>query len=147
MNLHILSLWDAIKFQPDKPTYAIRLFSSFNAYEDRGSLQKTQLYRRIAEYVFDDNDTYPFRVEVGPKWFNEKIAKNIILGFANYKAEVKALLVHCDRGKNRSPSVALALNEIFDLSHDPDVLMQRHDKYNHLVYETMMEVAKRTQFY
>lgn len=109
MDLHILSLDVAEKFVPDKPTYALRIFSSRRTYEP---LPANPLYLRISEYIFDDN-VGPF--QAGPISITDDIAREMVIDFAKYRDQVSALLVQCDRGINRSPAVAVALNDVFGL--------------------------------
>lgn len=131
---------------PEKPTYVIRIFVTPSAkYPDLTAglrLKKSPLYKRVVEYIFDDNDNYPATFELGPTWFSEQIAESIIRDFVNGKEDIEALLVHCTAGRNRSPAVAMALNEIFALGHDTDVLKQKYNRYNHFVYETLMGVGR-----
>tara|TARA_Y100000310_G_scaffold327097_1_gene392955 strand:+ start:1460 stop:1879 length:420 start_codon:yes stop_codon:yes gene_type:complete len=136
-----MSLSRAINFTPTEPTYAIRIFSSKQTV--RPSLQVSQLYRKISEYEFDDNDISPFRIEMGPKWFDEAIAEAIINDFKEYKSSVSALLVHCGIGENRGPATAKALNKIFSLGYDIPTLEMRFPRSNSYVYNTMIDVSKR----
>ena len=126
-------------YQPEKPTYVIRIFSSRLA--EREPLKKSPLYHKIAEYVFDDNDTFPFLIESGPVWFDEKIAEAVINDFSEFRTNVEALVVHCGLGANRSPAIAISLNEIFEFGQDSLSLMRQFDQYNRHVYEVMKRVA------
>ena len=130
-----MSLEEAVEHHPNKSTYVIRIFSSGGAGQT--PLQDSKLYKKINIYTFDDNDTYPFRIESGPKWFDEQIAEEIIRGFSEHKEGVEALVVHCVMGSNRSPAIAIALNEIFSLGQDSNLLMQEFEDYNRHVYNTM----------
>ena len=140
MDLHILSLPDAIEFLPDKPTYAIRIFSSWDNQRKIRPLQSSELYTSINQYVFDDND----RAEVGPIWFDKGLAKKIMEDFKENKSSAEALLVHCSIGKNRSPAIAIALNEIFNLGHNSEELKQKYggfNGFNRHVYKTLLNSA------
>ncbi len=134
-----MSLGGALEYSPDRSTYAIRIF--FSSLTDRQPLMDSPFFKQIAEYVFDDNDVYPFWFEQGSVWFDDDIAERMIGDFIQHKEGVEALLVHCSLGESRSPAVAMALNEIFELGHDVDFLKSEYEKYNRHVYETMMRVA------
>jgi predicted protein tyrosine phosphatase len=141
MDLHILSWSEAEKFVPTEPTFAIRIFSSWDA--ERPCLVKSHLYVWIREYVFDDNNGI-FRV--WPVDISEEISSRIVADFAVFRDRVAALLVHCSRGINRSPAVAVALNEIFDLGHDSPLLKRTYsppEKWNITVYNSLIEAWRR----
>ncbi len=142
MDLHIFNKWNAQKFQPTKPTYAIRIFSSYSDNFDKKPLAASPLYRRIVEQTFDD--IWPGSPTVGfrnPTMFTEEMAESIIRDFSAHKDSIDALLVHCSRGINRSPAVALALNEIFNLGYDVGTLKKQYPHATWFVYETLKEVA------
>jgi predicted protein tyrosine phosphatase len=138
MDVHILSLWDALAFEPVKPTYAIRIKSSFS--EAGRKLKDSALYKRIVEYTFDDNDHF---FQAGPVSITTEIADALLMDFAEHKKGVEALLVHCSRGKNRAPAVAIALNEIFGLGYDQKELKNRFRALNTEVYSTISEAGQR----
>ena len=138
-----MSWWDAAAHVPDKPTYAIRIFSSYKI--DAQPLQESSLYKKVSEYTFDDNDTHPFIIKGGDKWLDEGTARKIVEDFRQNMEGVEALLVHCSRGENRSPAVAMALSELFDLGHDPEELKKKYDRYNHFVFDMLMRVGKEKQ--
>ena len=143
MDLHIWSSAKALAHRPDKPTYAIRIFSSWSTDQDKAPFLEIPLYVAVAQYVFDDNDTWPFRVTNGPKWFDEETAEAIIRDLAAHISRLEALVVSCSREQNRSPAVAGALNVIFSLGQDPKALHQKYEDSNRFVYETMVGVAQR----
>jgi predicted protein tyrosine phosphatase len=137
MNILIKSLSDAITYKPTEPTYAIRIFSPGpvgNERLDRFPLVDSPNYKHITVYRFDDIDYHQRNKIV----FDESIASKIIEDFAQYKDQVETLLVHCIMGKNRSPSVAMALNEKFDLGANVKELRKKYPENNKLVYRTMM---------
>lgn len=139
-----MSLSDALEHEPVKPTYAIRIYSSIPSnQQDKSSfyksLKNSNFYKKIAEYTFDDNDRY---IKVGDVTITPEIADDIVTDFAEYKDQVESLLVHCSRGKNRSPSVAFALSEIFNLGHDTERLKKEYFFHNKLVYEKVLEAGK-----
>ncbi len=142
MDLHIFGKWDAQKFQPTKPTYAIRIFSSYSQDFDKKPLAKSPLYHRIVEQTFDDIwPDYPGVGFENPIMFTEEMADSIIRDFSAHKDSIDALLVHCSRGMNRSPAVGLALNEIFNLGYNPDELKTKYPDATWFVYRTLKEVA------
>ena len=143
MEIKIFSVWKAAEYQPINSTYAIRIFPSDTFSNSLPPLIDSPLYRKIMEYTFDDNDIHPFLQERGPVWFNENIAEKIIKDFVESKDEIETLLVHCSVGKNRSPAVALSLNEIFGLGADSNALKTRYEHYNRFVYEMMVEIGSR----
>ncbi len=144
MDLHIFGKWDAQTFQPTKPTYAIRIFSSYSQDFDKKPLATSPFYQRIVEQTFDDiwpgSPTFGFQ---NPTMFSEQMAESIIRDFSAHKDSIDVLLVHCARGMNRSPAVALALNEIFDLGHDPQMLKTQYPDSTWFVYRTLKEVASK----
>jgi len=142
MDLHIFGKWDAQEFQPIKPTYVIRIFSSYSDDLDKKPLADSPFYRRIVEQTFDD--IWPGSPSVGfqnPTMFTEEMADSIIRDFSAHKDSIDALLVHCSRGKNRSPAVALALNEVFNLGYNSQELKKQYPDATWFVYRTLKEVA------
>ena len=69
----------------------------------------------------------------------------IVSDFAACKDDVDALLVHCLRGRNRSPAAAFALHEVFDLGNDLKKLREPYkpDEPNWYVYQQIVEAGKR----
>jgi len=137
MDLHILSLRAALDFKPAKPTYAIQIYSSFSSVRSKLSVES---YTHIAQYVFDDNDE---RFTAGPVTITTDIADSIVREFAEWKDRVEALLVQCSRGENRSPAVAMALNELFNLGHDSAKLKGQFNVYNDFVYRAVLLAGQR----
>lgn len=135
--------WEAELHKPNKRTYAIRIFYSKLKAEERNSLENSELYVKINEYFFDDNDTYPWRMINGNVWFDEHIAERMIHDFAEYKNSIECLLVHCGQGESRAPAVAMALSEIFGLGQNTGELITKYPKTNRHVYETLRKTADR----
>ncbi|EKE28093.1 MAG: hypothetical protein ACD_3C00101G0004 [uncultured bacterium (gcode 4)] len=135
MELRILSLSESVAHTPEKPTYAIRIFNSREHLAHLFNLQKSDNYIWIDCYGFDDNEAH-WR-QCWPVSINEDIAKKIIENFIKYRERVDSLIVNCTRWINRSPSVAIALNDIFQLWADSDELFAKYPDYNHLVYVTL----------
>ncbi len=139
MDLHILGLFEAIKFQPTKPTYAIRLVSGKNYPEERKPLFDSPFYLGIRFYQFDDITPSVGRGIL----FTEKMAGEMLEDFIRQRLYVDALVVNCFHGENRSPAVGIALNEIYGLGHDTNALKDQYTEANWYVYETLMRVAGR----
>ena len=142
MDLHIMDLLRAPEYEPVKPTYAIRIHCSTSP-DPEFVLKKSQFYRKISEYSFDDNEPL---FQAGPVTITEDIADSIVRDFAKHKDNVEALLVHCTRGRNRSPAVAIALNEVFSLGDNSNELKKEFHAYNKHVYKLVFEAGQRYHF-
>ncbi len=140
MNFHIFSRSDALTFNPDQLTYVIRIFSSWSQTFEKRPLQESPLYLTVKEYLFDDNDQF---YQAGPKTIDDALATEIVDDFAKGRGNAECLLVHCGRGINRAPAVALALNEIFQLGNDTQRLREQYKVLNQYVYQTLMAAAGR----
>lgn len=143
MDIHIFSLEEALDFVPSKPTYAIRIFSKAE-HSSWLQLKPSEFYKTVATYVFDDNDEF---YQAGPKTIDDATAASIVTDFAKHRDEVDALLVHCIRGKNRSPAVAIALNKIFRLGADSDALEKKYPAFNDYVHQLLLKSAKTSGLY
>lgn len=142
MQLLIMSRHEARNYEPLVNTYAIRIFSSELFYPD-DKLQGSLFYKVIQYYLFDDIEPGRF---FGPGiMFNEDIAARILRDFQEHREGVEALLVHCTFGKNRSPAVAIALNEIFSLGNDSEALKKQYDQLNKHVYNVLKETASKLE--
>ena len=143
MDLHILSSFKAEKFMPSKPTYALRIFSSNHPslpIPEKPKLQASNHYIGIGEYTFDDNE---WRAVVGPVSITEEIADSIVQTIEQFRHRMEALIVHCGRGINRSPAVAIALNDIFHFGHDSDALKKNFPQFNKDVYRAIKSAWER----
>jgi len=133
-----MGIVDAVGYVPVVPTFAIRIFGSDGRFKDYG-LKNSELYR-IHEYTFDDNDPHregaPGRIII-----DGDIAREIIEDFRNGREGCSDLLVHCSMGEKRSPAVAIALNDIFDLGADKEALRRKYSFYDRGVYDVMMKSA------
>ena len=144
MDLHILSLSEAIEFDPDKKTYVIRIFSSWDRESDKPRLKPRIKYKHICEYTFDDVSPW-----MAPGYlkkyilFNSELAEKIIREFDQHQKGCEALVVHCSRGINRSPAVGIALNELFEFGHPTQNLKERYYESNWHVYDTLIEAGAR----
>ena len=67
----------------------------------------------------------------------------MLTDFREYVGRVDTFMTHCSRGKNRSPSVAVALNDIFNLGNDSRTLIIGEEVApNHHVFKTLEKIAK-----
>ncbi len=160
MSIVISGAEQARDYEPSDITYAIRIFNSRQRWDvERAELKDSKLYASVKSYIFDDISP---NSGIGPvksfnfcKYqlfkfgiiervaFNEEIAADIIADFDCLGRKCPNLLVHCLKGKGRSPAVAMALNDIFKLGEDTELLMKRFPRYNRLVYDTMKIVSKK----
>jgi len=136
-----MGLVNAMEYTPVAPTYVIRIASLQQDF--RYSLKDSGLYT-VAEYLFDDDDPTRWgRVSKDSITITERIAESILSDFKEKGLDKTNLLVHCSRGRNRSPAVGIALNKIFGLGHDTEELKKRYSETNWYVYEMLLRVAKR----
>ena len=144
MKLLIMSLEQAIVYTPIEPTLAIRIFSRrYRSSEEDFHLINSELYKRF-EYEFDDITPLNKRdIEIGYKLFDRELATKIIMDFQQNRDGRESLLVNCFRGLNRSPAVAIALNEIFRLGDNTGELKRKYSEANWYVYDMMIKTAER----
>ncbi|MBI3623053.1 hypothetical protein HY212_03160 [Candidatus Pacearchaeota archaeon] len=145
MDISIYGIYDALNFQPSKPTYAIRIkgFTDIELFK-KGypSLKESPNWIRISEYMFED-------VQDSNRAGNltNDLAQRIVKDFKEYKDKCEALFVHCFRGQNRSPAVAMALNDIFNLGVDSKVIRSRFPKATPWVYGVIKKAAGIKPYY
>lgn len=147
MDLHILSRTGALNFEPIKLTYAIRIYSSDPSYKP-SKLKESRLYSRIVEYVFDvvDDDCEDGQISLcatGTVALTEDVAHDLLIDFSKHKEGIEALMVHCSAGKERSPAVAIALNDIFNLGHNSEELKTKFFCFDNKTYETLLRVGAK----
>ncbi len=142
--------------------------SRLRDYPKSCSLTNSPNYVRVAQYIFDEwnlDNFFNFReipklndkVWLGNGYYcrseggydmrvtlDEGLAVKMLTDFAlhGHKAACEALLVHCLYGRNRSPAVAMALNEVFGLGHDIHQLEQKYPLYNRYAFGLLLNVAK-----
>ncbi len=138
MNLIITDLIGARVCVPDHPTYVIRINSERFPLEKRYGHRNHPLYIP-KEYTFDDRTP---NLREG-RLFDQDIAERILTDFRVEGLDKETLLVYCIRGKNRSPAVGMALNEIFGLGYDPAELRKQFPETNWYIYGTLMNVAEK----
>jgi hypothetical protein len=101
-------------------------------------------WANVLEYTFDD--TTPHYVKQIPederkkvKLFDARDAEQIINDFNSWKDKIEQLVIHCWAGESRSPAVANALNNIFNLQCD----LPSNTMFNGYIYYTMIETARK----
>ena len=142
MKLSIMGLDRAMEYIPTDPTYAIRIASKPEDF--RFALQNSGLYTTV-EYLFDDDHPGLWgKVSEDSITIDGIIAGKILSDFKEKGTDKETLLVHCSRGKNRSPAVGIALNEIFALGNDTGRLKKEYPEANWYVYRVLIETSKRS---
>src|SRR3989338_10747350 len=133
IELLIMSRGDISTYNPPVPTYVIQISSSFDPAVD--PLIDSEFYTR-RHYIFDDND---HRFKAGPVFLDDHIAQAIVSDFQSNMAQVQALIVQCSLGRNRSPAVAIALNDLFSLGYDSEILKKQYPVFNRAIYDKIIE--------
>ncbi|RLG10940.1 hypothetical protein DRN73_06645 [Candidatus Pacearchaeota archaeon] len=128
---------DAREFEPLTDTYAIRILGQLQRRVNE-PLKKSERYSDIREYFFDDVSQGSSHTQT----FTSENAKQILEDFRKRKKS-SSLLVHCLLGQSRSPAVAIALNEVFQVGNDSKELKKKYPLFNRHVYDTMMQEAER----
>lgn len=158
MGVIILNAEQARNYEPSDRTYAIRIFNSRKKIEiERARLKNSDFYIAIRNYTFDDISPNSgrglslvfnffryqlYNLEVIERVaFNANIASEMLSDFRIFGRDCSDVLVHCLKGRGRSPAVAMALNDIFGLGENSSELRRRFPYYNKLVYSIMMSAA------
>lgn len=132
LNVTILGYFDARGFLPTEPTVAIR---AFDLMDDRPCANSDQPLAASPSWVgeikavFEDLDPIRYRKEGAldieaqllrhPFVFTQELADRYKREFEAKVVQnpaVKALMVHCTAGVNRSPALARSLCEAFGIS-------------------------------
>jgi hypothetical protein len=82
-------------------------------------------------------------IDKGCKLFDLDVASNLLEHFKEHRNGLDSLVVTCHRGINRSPAVAMALNQIYKLGHNHEELIQTHPQANWYVYKVLLEAAAK----
>lgn len=152
MRILITGIIDALEYTPTDPTYAIRIKNSKTMtgdFEDR-PLKESPFFEHVHTYIFDD--VYPefgwekqFTTQQFSRerdtLFDDNLAKEIINDFIRGRGNCKTLLIHCSRGLNRSPSIAMALNDIFNLGENTEKLKLKYPNYRKWMYDLMIKAS------
>ncbi|HIG92779.1 TPA: hypothetical protein HA234_01115 [Candidatus Woesearchaeota archaeon] len=146
----------ASQYQPQVSTLAIRIYDSYSGSSNTSDipLQPSPHYQ-ILEYLIDDQDpdyylendpTYDIRrLQQGHALFTPELATQLLHDFEKSQRGCLELLVHCTLGGSRSPAIAIALNEIFQLGNDSEEMKERYKPYNQFVYRLLKEAANSHQ--
>ena len=100
------------------------------------SLGRDQVERR-ASSLFESLDWIVDTKEL----FDVGTARRMIYDFEMHYRSVDALVVHCAAGATRSPTYALAMNDLFDLGFDSLRLRRKYRLLSHHMYRTLMDVG------
>lgn len=142
MNIFIIDRFNGSIYNPSDRTAMIRIFETDKT--EMIPLVYKEKFDNVFEYFFDDIDKESWGDYRG---INNEIAKQIIKDFATIKDKIDTLIVHCRAGVSRSPAVALALNDIFELNCldvKDFINMGCFSSHNRYVYKTMMKSANKT---
>lgn len=150
MKVDVLSMSIAERYEPNVPTLAIRIFSTpYFAQAPREELFHRDKFVDVFEYTFDDvgygelRDKCfmgKFRYHQG-KMLGPISARKIVADFESKIHEIDALMIHCYAGTSRSPAVALALNQLFNL-RQRDLWSCFNETYNQYVYDTIVQAGE-----
>ncbi len=138
MSVLIKKLSVALDYKPEQKTHLIKILRGIPDYDCYFPEIKDSLYASH-EYVFADIQSE----KPGAILFNKTIAEKIITDFQNNKESCIDLLVVCVLGQNRSPAIAIALNDIFSLGEDTEELKKKYPELNKHVYRVMMRTAEQ----
>jgi hypothetical protein len=151
MNLEILSFEKAMEYIPLENSYGIRLLNShWECYNP--DLPKNNNWITINEYKFDDIWPRGWKEFQGEDellnyegWyhhrrvlFDENMAKKILNDFEKVKNKIENIVIHCTYGRNRSPAVGMALNDIYGWGIKG--LEEKFPWYRKYIYNVMMGV-------
>ena len=157
MKIHIKGYLDALNFIPQKKTIAIRIFDPITFENDypvnnaRKNLRYSPLYVSTLGYTFNEFNLSHVLLNINenlhdlylPHLFNKQIASKLLSDFSKVKDKGLELMVHCHSGQHSSVTLAIALNEIFDLGdHDIENLKERRGVPCSYIYDTLCFVAK-----
>ncbi len=154
MDLRILSVLEAVKFVPEVKTATMRIYGGYPPENDcYGALERNRNYVAEFSYVFDDvqglsaqevEEASRQQPDENPDtaFFSRNIANQIIRDFISVRERVECLMVHCRHGQGRSPGVAIALNEGFELGYDTVKLMKEYREFNRPVYEILLKTIR-----
>lgn len=144
-KIKILSLEDAISFNPPENTLMIRLLGSdksLDDFEEEFPLKYQDYFTDVLSYQFDDI-TPITGVIFGGRLFNKAHARQIIGDFIDNSSYLDCLAVHCRAGISRSSAIACSLNHIFKLGvKEEEYLDQKIHCPNMHVYNTMVATAR-----
>ena len=153
MDIRIMGLRRAMAHVPQVPTLALRIFNSYEGCEtnETAPLVDSPHYT-ICAYTFDEQNPDYLRecdrsydlegLRRRNRIFDAAIAEQILRDFEQHKEGKLELLVHCLLGVERSPAVAIALNEVFALGGDGRALRERYLDHNTYICRTLIATAR-----
>ena len=71
--------------------------------------------------------------------FDKNKAIKILEDYDNIKKDVDSVMIHCNRGENRSPAVGIAMNEIYGWGIEG--LKEKFPNYRKFVYDILKRVG------
>lgn len=143
----------AEQFVPNNPTAAIRIGASGLSIEQQYEpLVPSSQYIAQFVHIFDDidwltPDQLDEHARQGPDqsedyvFFSLDRSCAVVQDVAEIIKSIDTLLVHCKYGLSRSPAVAMALNDIFDLGYDKEWMTYEFNRYNEPVYKQMLRAG------
>lgn len=144
MNVQVFSASGAARYNPtpeEQPVYLIRIYNHprVMAECDYPALEYEDRFKVIKIYHIDDIQPHSQVVFDYERLMTTELATTILTDFQQDRGDCKTLAVHCQAGRSRSPAVALALAELFQLLSPAELqqLRERHRYHNAFVYETL----------
>lgn len=134
-NIVVMSREKAKKFKCEDNWAAISVSSKSDMFPELDASKR----QGLLQLCFDDI-SFPHTIPKGLKLFNLELAREVV-DFVNlHENNIETLLVHCEAGLSRSPAIAAAISEIFEIGSAEFYF----EKYmpNILVYKILMELKK-----
>lgn len=143
MELIICGEVEAHDYKPLKPTLAFRIFlpSVLGNYLREKPLEGEN-YVGQYKYYFDDIWPGSWGINKDSVMFDETLASQMLDDFEKHKSNIETFLIHCGRGINRSPAVAIAFNDIYKLGYDSKKLEEKYSEANWYVCNLLNRFAK-----
>lgn len=157
MICYVLNYLQARNFEPKQPTLAIRIFDpdakeTFDGEWLNHPNAPFPSGKYIAElrFIFSDCDPDRGQKHIGQP-FSANLAETLLRQVQQYQGQFEQLVIHCNAGMNRSPAVAMALDEIFGwgshyLGPRKKVIQTYKDAQttgNDFIYRLLWEAAER----
>jgi len=128
MKIWILNYLEAREFDPEELTLAVRIFDPGATKLEHNKpvpLKCSTLWLDEVRLEFEDIDIWSYQQEGGValarrlqeerKCFDERMAEFMLAETARTIKKAQALMIHCNAGLSRSPAVARALVERFEI--------------------------------
>lgn len=145
MRVGVCSALEANRYNPVTPTAIMRIWSGIPKRNNSYAYIPPKKFVKVFDYVFDDTNPIDFPDLIqytdmeDAKLFDENIAEKIVRDFCSVRQGIETLIVHCLFGQGRSPAVAIALAEGFDLVKNPKEMMVAYPEFNKYVYELLSQ--------